>query len=366
MECFMSATSTRLLGALCISSSALIAGCQLPTGVQAGDSNVLVVPDPSPSPVGNNSSDPSSTVCNPLGGGETTGLDNGLYARLRYIPDANAPRPQDIADFFGPDGADAGMDLYFNQLYVPTRYFADGFQTQDGTLLETPQGTTLYEWFELTFNSTVKLSEADTAGLYQFAILSDDGSILSIDQGNGAGLQQFINNDGQTASRLACATSTIRFDNSTALPIKVDYFQGPRYNIALILLWREIPENACNQDIQASLSDPACGQVGNDEFFTWSETGDAPSDPTSVWLGMINRGWKVLNVENYYLPSTAPINPCATVTPTPTPTATATVSPSPSPSPSVTSTPSPSPTPSPTPSPSATCSGFGCGSVTGN
>lgn len=348
----MKATNRRLLATSSAFAVWIISGCQLPQGVQAGNSYALVVPDPSPSPTQTTGGDSSTQVCNPLGGGETTGLDNGLYGRLRYIPNDNAPRPQVIADFFGPNGADAGVDLYFNQLFVPTRYFSAGFQTQDGTTLTTPAGNTLYEWFEISFQSTLRLSTSDQAGQYQFAILSDDGSILSVDQGNG--FQQLINNDGQTPSRLACATSTIQFDNSTALPIKVDYFQGPRYNIALILLWREIPVTSCGANESEALRDPACGESGNNEFFNWDETG-SPSTPTDVWIGMLNRGWKVLNVDNYYLPDSAPLNPCATPTPTPTPSTT----PTPTPSPSSSAT--PTPTPTPTPSPTSTCSGFGCG-----
>jgi hypothetical protein len=153
--------------------------------------------------------------------------------------------------------------------------------------------------------------------------------------------------------------------------MKLDYFQGPRYNIALMLLWREIPSCGANgRDTGADLYDEACDQAGNDTFFIWENN---PVTPTNLWLGMLSRGWKVLSPENYVLPSAPGVttNPCvtpspsptATITPTPTPAPTAT----PTPSPTITSVgtnPPPTVTPSPSPSPSASptsCSGPLCG-----
>src|SRR6185437_11769064 len=106
----------------------------------------------------------------------------------------------------------------------------------------------------------------DQSGRYQFAVLSDDGSIMSINEGNG--FEELIDNNGDTESRLRCADRGINFDASTSLPIKLDYFQGHRYNIALMLLWREVPETSCvsdrygDQDDYHDLADVACNQSG--------------------------------------------------------------------------------------------------------
>jgi hypothetical protein len=332
-----------------------LSACNIPTGVVAGNSAIEVVPEsPSPSAAPSASSSPGApAVCDPFGSSQTVSTQNGLFSHL-YYPSAG----QDWGDVMSYInlGLEAPVDLYFNQLNVPTRSFSEGFATQDGTLLEDQNGNTLYEWFALDFQTQIRLGPMDVPGRYQFAILSDDGSIMQIDQ--GLGLNQFINNDGETPSRLACATSGVDFSSSTSLPMRLDYFQGPRYNIALMLLWREVPETINGVDDPANLEDSACGQSGNDLWFDWTVT---PSVPTDYWLALLSRGWKVLSPQNYFLPNTTLSNPCTTSS-TPTPTA------SPTPTPTVTANPSPTPTPSsnPTPSPtsSSTCTGDACGGGT--
>lgn len=65
-----------------------------------------------------------------------------------------------------------------------------------------------------------------TPGVYQFELLSDDGSKLFIDD------SLIITNDGQHPPR--SITNEIELDGSEH-KIEVQYFQGPRTNVALQL-----------------------------------------------------------------------------------------------------------------------------------
>lgn len=350
----------------------LATACEAPGLVTAGNSDVLVlgqVAAPSPIPSGPTSAsvDPSQAVCNPLDG-STPGVNSegqGLIGTMKYFPNCQVGMYNGIRDFMQKaDSVDA--QLFFNRLYVPTRAFDAGFTTQDGTTLKTPAGDTLYEFFSLSFDSVIHLGPNQAPGLYQFGILSDDGSILQLDT-DGTGLRDFVSNDGDHATQMACASSAIQMDADTRIPMHLDYYQGPRYHIALILVWRRVAD-----DSKKSLSDAGCGQSGNGY---WFDSTQVPSAPQKPWNDLISRGWAPLDTDNYDLPETSAPNPCVNPTPSPSPTASASPAPSPivsaspepsptvsaSPTPSQSASPDPSPTPTVDPSPTPTCSGPFCG-----
>jgi hypothetical protein len=287
-------------------------------------------------------------VCDPLGGNGagTLSAQNGLLASLSYLPSGYVGEYSGVEDFM-KIATPISANLYFSQLDVPTEMFTQGFAAGDGKLLTDPQGNPLIQFFALRFQSVLQLSASDDPGYYQFAILSDDGSILYLDQSGDAEntnenkLSEFLSDDGDHPTTMSCASNAIYFDKTTQLPMRFDYFQGPKYNIALVLLWRKVGDAAsCGNS--SSFYDVACGQSGNDTFFNPNVV---PSAPTSLYEGMLQRGWKPLNSGNYVLPSSAGSNPC--------------VSPSPIPSPTVTATPTPTPTVTPTPT-NTGCSGAAC------
>src|SRR6185437_1833562 len=97
----------------------ILAGCVLPTAVQVSNTAVEVVPP----------SDPSKTVCDPLGNGSSPTPVQGLYGKLYYLaPDQT--QYGDVEDYIS-HGLQVDADLYFSQLNVPTRLFNLGFVTQD-------------------------------------------------------------------------------------------------------------------------------------------------------------------------------------------------------------------------------------------
>ena len=100
-----------------------------------------------------------------------------------------------------------------------------------------------------------------------------------------------------------------RIFTGARLPIAVDYYQGPRFHIALMVLWRKLPDaNA------SSLADSACGLSGNDRFFNSNQS---PSVPSQTYLDLLSRGWSVVAPQNFLLPLNSPMNPCNGTNPPP-------------------------------------------------
>ncbi|MAT57018.1 MAG: hypothetical protein CMF23_03505 [Ignavibacteriae bacterium] len=101
-------------------------------------------------------------------------------------------------------------------LDVPTRSFSDGFPGVQGGLVE---------WFGIKFVGKLVI---ETAGEYTFHIGSDDGSKLYIDN------ELIVDNDGTHGYLERSGVVTLPAGEHR---IRVDYFQGPRFNIAMRLFW---------------------------------------------------------------------------------------------------------------------------------
>ncbi|GEM_PF-1081587 len=103
--------------------------------------------------------------------------------------------------------------IYTYELNIPPRSFKEGF----------PGITDRYEWFAIDYKGKAYFPKGRD---YTFCLLSDDGAKLFID-GN-----LIINNDGIHPPTEKCGTVKLTegFHN-----LEVQYFQGPRYEIALVL-----------------------------------------------------------------------------------------------------------------------------------
>jgi hypothetical protein len=118
-----------------------------------------------------------------------------------------------------PDFSTLGTRLTkvcMDQYNVAPRDWSTGF----------PGVTNLFEWFALhtTTNIVVPMD-----GSYSFKLNSDDGAKLYIDG------KLVIDNDGQHAPTAKEATITLTAGQHA---LSIDYFQGPRYQIALELYWK--------------------------------------------------------------------------------------------------------------------------------
>ncbi|MGE0762156.1 MAG: hypothetical protein AB7N80_02645 [Bdellovibrionales bacterium] len=242
--------------------------------------------------------DPDTYVCNPLDDGVgDQARDQGLHGRLYYV-EPGGPQYSSVHDYMSY-ATEAPVDLFFNQLYVPTRPFDRGFVTESGITLQAADGSTLYEWFGIHFESQLQLASGQAPGRYQIGVLSDDGTMMSV--GEPGFEQLLINNDGWTPTRMRCATEAVELAAGQKLPFTLDYFQGPRYHIALVMVWRPWPASP------ADVNDPLCDRSGNS---FWFDSTQNPPRPTSNYHALLSRGWQVIQPENFALPGSQEENPC--------------------------------------------------------
>ncbi len=272
----------------------------LPNDVKEGDTEVDVIPDvggdipPDDSPA----PDALKAICDPLIGQGVTFPDRGLVGNLFYLPPDNSQYYTTLDSYFTL-GTKVDATLYFNRINVPTRPFDRGFETRAGETITNQNGTTLYEYFALDLYSVLKLSDRDEPGYYQFSILSDDGSTIKLDRGNG--YEMYINNDGTHATKMGCSTEAIYMDANTRIPAKIQYYQGPRFHIAFMIMMKKVTAANAALDVR-------CGQSGNSKFFDSTVN---PPAPQQAFIDLLDRQWKILEGGNWQLP--AGTNPCTNI-----------------------------------------------------
>ena len=103
--------------------------------------------------------------------------------------------------------------IYTPYLCVPPRSFDEGF----------PGVTDRFEWFAIDYTGRFWIS---VPGTYRFALASDDGSILYIDG------KRVIQNDKQHP--VIEKAGKVKLKSGVHM-IRVSYFQGPRFQVALVL-----------------------------------------------------------------------------------------------------------------------------------
>ena len=138
--------------------------------------------------------------------GSTVVVPGGLIGAVYYIP----PSSSSLPDFrrLWPVGT-----IYASSLNVPTRNFLEGF----------PGITRRYEWFAIDYTGRFWIQRP---GEYEFALTSDDGAKLYIDD------RLVVNNDGVHPTQLRMGSARL---TGGIHRIRVSYFQGPREEVALIL-----------------------------------------------------------------------------------------------------------------------------------
>ncbi len=136
--------------------------------------------------------------------GTTVTVPGGLTGTIYFIPPVSSL--PDLSKL-KPVGT-----IYTKTLNVPGTEFRNGF----------PGVTDRFEWFAIDYRGRIYVSYP---GNYRFHLVSDDGAGLFIDgrmviQNGGEGVW-----DRETVVKLSGGIHEIR----------VNYFQGPRYHLALVL-----------------------------------------------------------------------------------------------------------------------------------
>lgn len=276
--------------------SLILAGCLTEGSGSEGDTDVVGDPSEVLPPL----TTPEQTICDPFNAG-ISARDRGLIGHLVYLTD-DQPRYTSARDYV-ENGTPVQSTLYFDKLFIPTRKFDLGFYTQDGQLILNHKDEPLYEYFGVRLESQLRLAPGEPAGYYELALLSDDGSILYQKDTDNGQLTPLVNNDGTHPTRMGCGTKAIYMDEHVKLPVVLEYYQGPRYHISMVAMWRPIQEG---QDPNNLTLDEQCGREGNDMYFNYNKV---PSEPKATYYELLTRGWKPLENANYYFPEQAS-NPC--------------------------------------------------------
>lgn len=138
--------------------------------------------------------------------GTTVVIPTGLEGRIYNIHRNSSKLPN--FDKRKPVGV-----IYTTALNIPPQDFAQGF----------PGVTKKFEWFAIDYHGRFWIEKP---GEYLFSLMSDDGSKLYVDD------VVLINNDEQhppkeLKGRVALERGVHR--------IRISYFQGPRFQVALVL-----------------------------------------------------------------------------------------------------------------------------------
>ncbi|SMF42830.1 PA14 domain-containing protein [Pseudobacteriovorax antillogorgiicola] len=156
-------------------------------------------------------------------GSEDPNPNSGLAGYVYRLPEGIQQLPN--LDLLTPIST-----IYTEKIDVPVMRYETGF----------PGVPDLFEWFAISYRGRIMLPKS---GTYEFRLASDDGSKLFIDSDlvvNNDSTQEVTVADGQ-----ADFTSGIK-------NLRLDYFQGPRWEVALQLYWKKpgddhfeiVPENA--------------------------------------------------------------------------------------------------------------------------
>ncbi len=139
-------------------------------------------------------------------------IGNALVGKIYLIPE-NTPS---LPNF---DTLQSVGTIYTDKMNIPTRDWQSGF----------PGISSRFEWFAIDYKGYFKVKKP---GKFDFRLVSDDGSRLYIDG------KLVVDNDGVHAT--ASASGSVQLRDSTH-SIRLQYFQGPRYQIALQLFVNEKP-----------------------------------------------------------------------------------------------------------------------------
>jgi hypothetical protein len=187
--------------------SFIIAGSFAMTGCLGGNTSVQSSADGT-SLTGTASPSSGASVCsplvsssNPVNQNQMT-LNNGVRGGLYYFNGTDEIQKSignisnlKVNDFF-TSGHKANIDLFFTDFSAPPQSvgpggLTPGFKLSNGNYLKKDDGTNLYEYFAFKFEGQIQLPPGSTTTYKEFALITDDGAILDINNGFLK-----INNDG--------------------------------------------------------------------------------------------------------------------------------------------------------------------------
>lgn len=248
-------------------------------------------------------------VCSAFGSVTVPSEKSGLKTELRYlstdsnlsVDEKNSILATEYFNDSNPAFVKAPETLFLSDVNVPTRNFETGFVNSSGSFLKDNDGYKLIEYFGLRMESLLKLGPNDLEGWYDIASVSDDGTVVQIKE-NGQWVT-LISNDGAHSTRMGCTDRKIKLTKESRIPIRIFYNQGPRTQIANVLIWNYRGNQASPADNGESHA--FCGRASTENF--WRSSDSAPG----TWIAEVFwQGWKVPTADNFQLPDNE-VNPCA-------------------------------------------------------
>lgn len=197
-------------------------------------------------------------------------------------------------------------NIYMSKLDIPTRKFEQGFPREDGTLVMNAMGAPLIENFGIEFNGSLELLPGEEPGYYEIGIIADDGVVLEV----GAEQTKIINGDHHTPTKFFCGDKLVKMETGKPVPMRLRYFQGPRYHLALIMIWRKVASlsegsgSCMKSHLKMPVKESRCGIAGNKFFFD----PDSESHPQMEYLDLFDPAkravpWSVVKHKNLRLPA---------------------------------------------------------------
>lgn len=148
--------------------------------------------------------------------------------------------------------------ILMEDVSIPSTSFSEGFKISENSYLTDRTGKKLVEAFALDLRGKLQLPKYRNAGIYEIAVLSDDGSILDLDL-DGRGYKTIVNNDGYHSPRMKCSNQFFSLDHKSQIPLRLRYYQGPRTRLALTIVMRQVDnysyqvpgstDSMCDRDI---------------------------------------------------------------------------------------------------------------------
>ncbi len=238
---------------------------------------------------------PTPVVCDPFAAGNIIAAENGLKAELFAIADPNEAWQVSQSKAYQTPARKIDLEVFVSDLNVPSRRWSNGFATTGGQRLKVVKNGVeedLVEWFGLKFVSSLKFSET---GYVQLAVISDDGVTVDVIE-PGQEKRTLFEVEGFHPPKLKVAKQFLDFTAANRrIPIEVNYFQGPRFHISLVLLYR-VFSTAEDAHLAEKLDEKGHFET---EFF-W-DSSVYPSIPTANYNSLLERGWKPLRAENFLL-----------------------------------------------------------------
>lgn len=231
----------------------------------------------------------TNVVCGPFQTEPVTpghGLVGDLYALSANQCNSNAASCSTTSQYI--QESNKVMRVEMASVNVPTRSFTSGFDTTAGKVKYPGTSTDIVEWFGLKLRSQIQLGAGQTGGKYQIALLADDG--VTLRSGDSGAL--LISDNQIHPSKISCTSFAIDLQPGQKYPIELEYFQGPRQHIAVMMFWRKM-------DGDPHSTEPECNRAAgaNDYYF------DSNGTESNEYKTFKNNGWTLLTNENFILPS---------------------------------------------------------------